>query len=1817
MKAIRRKASKMIKFTVITTLIFTMVFTFTFQSASKTYAEANGPSAAQLTDFSSMTDDQLLEYESRKSFDFFWKEANTDPSSPGYGLIRDRASGTDLDAYKHSSVASVGFGLSAIVIGVDRGWITREEGFDRARGTLNTLLNHAAQQHGFFYHFLDMDTAERSGTSELSIVDTGIAISGAMSAGEYFGGDIKDLADQLYRNVEWDWYRDSKPGDKYNQFYMGYSPEGGFSGHWDFYGEQFMLYFLGTASPTHPVNPDMFYDFQRHSASYGGYPSFVHSWFGSIFTHQFSFAWFDMRNMVDKEGLNWWNNSVIATKTSRQYAIDHSGNGTGKYKTFGPDAWGFTASDGPDGYEGRYGSAPSGFGNDQHRMDGTVAPAGALGSIVFTPEEVISALRHYYSYPNLIGPYGLKDAYNLDKSQDGWYGKDFIGIDKGITLLMIENYRSGLIWNLMNKNKYAQAGMKKVGLLNIGSTVIDDFEGNRNHTGWTDGGDGAYVLTPETGLTHSGTGALRVDFTKGSNPWANFSAAFDGDKNFASSDSVTASIFGDANLLIKFETGTGAIEKNFNVTGKEWHQLEWVFNAEEKAKLEAVKKILIFAAPGEMQSSGTFYLDDIQIQGKGPAAPNLLIEGKPIVGNTLSATYNYFSPEGLEEGNSKYRWLKADKIDGSYESIPGAELKTYTVQSSDLGSYLKFEVTPVSVADPNTGIPLTGKLRQSDPTQAVESAEPIAKNTTITTVPSTAAAVIDDFDGNNVNPGWVDSGDGVYKITPDPTVTPDGSNALRIDYAKDVYDWAYLKGTVDPSKPYFVGDTLSLDVKGTYNFILKFEEVNGQHEHTFKGDTNGEWQTLTWNISELKKELNDVQRILLFIEPAYKHSTGTVYIDNFKVIKTSQADLTRDEAPIVGTPVYGSYEYYDANGDPEQNSTYRWLISDTRDGAFLPIEGANSRTYTPTVADAGKFLKFEVTPMSNNAPNMGTTIVSPASNRVIQEADLDRPSAANVTVKKQLPVQMHMQGIAERTVPATWSDSGDGVFTVTPDAQGTGETVWKIDYNKGGKEWAYIQNEITDASMLADTKRVTVSVYGNANLMFKFEGISGSIEKSVNLTGGDTWQTVDWDVSAGKAAIAGAKKMLVFVAPGNGSGTGSFKLGAVKAYGSGWRDGGDGVYKLTPADSNAIMVQYDKNHADWANFRIDTDPSNPVSAAGQVNAIVTGNVTLLVKLDKAAGADVEKTFDFTGGEATQPLHWDVSAHDLSDLQRILIFAAPGKGEATGTFTIKDFTISGEKTAELAAADVPVGTVLYGSYDFKNRNGSPESGSLYRWLISSSANGPYTAISGATDRSYQVTAAEYGQYLKFEVTPGTLEEPKQGFASVSASVKVENAPSNQNPGGSTGGSMPSNQTSGGNTSPVNTDVDKGKLGTEKTVQTADGRTAVVIEVSKEGLTAALAKLNSSDAAPSIVIKVPGNEGVSKVVLPAAALAQAADSSKSAKIIIKTATAEYQLPLSAIHMDPWLKASGGDINGAKITVTIETVSGKTADEINAKAVAAGGKLLSGPLEFKVELTSGDKTTEVKDFGGQYLTRSVTVAGMVDPRHATGVFFDTETSDPVFVPTVFVTENGVTKAVMKRMGNSTYAVMEWNKAFGDVATHWAKPEIELLADKLIVKGTDTQTFDPNSPITRAEFMAMLVRALGISMDNGQTAAFADVPADFWANESVAAAVKFGIVSGYSDQKFQPNRQITREEMAVMISNAAKFVQGSLNEGVTEDTLSAFKDRSEVSGWAAMAMAYAVHEGILQGAGPDRLAPAKDTTRAEAAVMLKRLLIQLNFMN
>lgn len=409
-----------------------------------------------------LTGDKLLELECRKSFEYFWNEANTNLNSSGYGLVRDRAPGNP----QVCSVAAVGFGLSALVIGVERKWISKEAGNERALGTLNTLLYNAEHVNGFFYHFLNMSTAKRYWNCEASIIDTSLALCGAITAGEYFGGEVREKAQRIYERVNWEWYRN--PGN--NRFYMGYSPEEGFFGSWDIYAEQFMMYFLGAASETHPVNPEMFYGFRRDIGSYSRYSSIVHSPNGSLFVYQFSHAWFDLRGKRDRCGMDWWRNSVLASKANRRYCTDN----TGIFKTFGQNSWGLTACDGPFGYSGDYGAPPRWAHNIHDGNDGTVPPCGAAGSIVFTPDESLAALEHYYnSFPGLWGKYGFMDAYNLDVSPP-WFAKDVIGIDKGITLLMIENHRTGLIWDVLMRNEYVRKGMKLAGVTEAG--LIENTE---------------------------------------------------------------------------------------------------------------------------------------------------------------------------------------------------------------------------------------------------------------------------------------------------------------------------------------------------------------------------------------------------------------------------------------------------------------------------------------------------------------------------------------------------------------------------------------------------------------------------------------------------------------------------------------------------------------------------------------------------------------------------------------------------------------------------------------------------------------------------------------------------------------------------------------------------------------------------------------------------------------------------------------------------------------------------------------------------------------------------------------------------------------------------------------------------------------------------------------------------------------------------------------------------------------------------------------------------------------------------------------------
>jgi hypothetical protein len=387
---------------------------------------------------------EVMLRELRGAFDFFWLTANSEPGSPGYGLIPDRMpAGPNV-----SSIASVGYGLAAICIGVERGWITREEGEERVLGTFATLRDNAAGLRGFFYHFLDARTGARVWDCELSVIDTAICINGVLLAGQYFGGESLELARELYERVEWDWYVNPDT----QQFYMGYYDDG-FRGAWDLPSEQFMMYFLGAGSPTHPTPGDLFYRFRRPVGRYGSGPDFHYTYIGALFVFQFSHAWYDLRGSVDDAGVDWYRNSVIAALTNRQFGIDSAGSfGTGPYD------WGFTACDTPTGYSGELGAPPS---VGVPRNDGTVAAYGAAGSIPFIPRYAIPTLLHQYSIDGLIGDYGLKDSYNL---KENWVARDTIGIDKGVAMLMIENYLTGFIWDLMASIPAVQSGMAACGV---------------------------------------------------------------------------------------------------------------------------------------------------------------------------------------------------------------------------------------------------------------------------------------------------------------------------------------------------------------------------------------------------------------------------------------------------------------------------------------------------------------------------------------------------------------------------------------------------------------------------------------------------------------------------------------------------------------------------------------------------------------------------------------------------------------------------------------------------------------------------------------------------------------------------------------------------------------------------------------------------------------------------------------------------------------------------------------------------------------------------------------------------------------------------------------------------------------------------------------------------------------------------------------------------------------------------------------------------------------------------------------------------------
>lgn len=399
-------------------------------------------------------------------------------TNPDNGLVRDKTE----DAAP-ASIAAIGMALATLPVVVERGIIIRKFAVKMARRRLAFLMQcpqgpepEASGYKGFFYHFLEIETGRRVWQCELSTIDSAFLFAGALTAAAFFDGDdpdeieIRRLATALYERADWNWARDN--GDTLTH---GWRPESGFIPYrWRGYDEGLLLYILGLGSPTHPLPPE---SYRAYTQSYEWRNIFGREllYSGPLFTHQLSHMWIDFRGIRDEfmreHDSDYFQNSRQATFVQQEYAIRNPMNFAG----YGEHCWGFTAADGPgwirrqiDGAEREffdYNARGAPFGPD----DGTVSPWVVVASLPFAPEIVVPTVRNFARMNlGMTRLYGFRPSFNqtftVDGSETGyWVSPYHFGIDQGPVVLMIENYRTGLLWNVMRRCQPIVAGLRRAG----------------------------------------------------------------------------------------------------------------------------------------------------------------------------------------------------------------------------------------------------------------------------------------------------------------------------------------------------------------------------------------------------------------------------------------------------------------------------------------------------------------------------------------------------------------------------------------------------------------------------------------------------------------------------------------------------------------------------------------------------------------------------------------------------------------------------------------------------------------------------------------------------------------------------------------------------------------------------------------------------------------------------------------------------------------------------------------------------------------------------------------------------------------------------------------------------------------------------------------------------------------------------------------------------------------------------------------------------------------------------------------------------------
>ncbi|MBN1383403.1 MAG: fibronectin type III domain-containing protein [Elusimicrobia bacterium] len=829
--------------------------------------------------------DLFLERIGKAAFRYFVYEAG--PT----GLIQDRMTDKIM-----ASTLGAGYQLTSWCIAAERGWVTREEAAKNVLGILKTYES-LQQFHGIFGHFHNTRTQKviafiRKEDDGADLSETGFMMGGVLTCRTYFDHDdkvekqIRELTTKIYEKIEWDWmlnYDKDVVKNIYDSVDHDWMVEGDpveyidktLSWHWSpKYGfkigqrissymelSSMMTYILAIGSPKHSIPAECWDEGWTRGYSWLEYKGNKFIRCPPLFAHQYAHSWIDFRYKKDRFA-DYSRNSVYATLAQREYCLETM------YPKY--NIWGLTFQDGPSGF-GIYGYPPK---QGEIDRDASIAPSACAGSIVFTPEESLSSLKYMYSnFENMVwGKYGFYGAFS---PKHNWTSRDYIGIDLGCMLAMIENYRSGFVWKYVMKNEYVKNGMDKIGFAGI----IDDFEVNdivAPYSKWDDlNRRSVYKCRVSDEIVKDGKYSMEVRFGKRKKTDKGFFAK-PNLTDFSDYKYISLWTFDAPELKLKLENNNGKIvelEKGGWVECSDgWNHVYYRLPSNEDIK--NITRVIFAADTQENKSKGMFYMDEVLLINslnleKPDMVKNFTANAEYTPGEVVlkwsqpdKKPYRYIIKYSDKPINDESTFLKIKDI-----SYIGGYKNTYTIGGLESGKTYYFAIKAEN---------------KSYNTSAVSNSIEVTTAEKFTIDP-----VIDNFDEGDIKLKWGGYPKGLFKYEASSEKAKEGPRSLKISYNKkgqsDV--WAHMVTRINYHN-FSDYKYITMWVYGKADILAKLWNWGDKQEEiaTMSATDPSGWTKLTFDFSKCEAiDKNLIRRILFFIQPGKTDCSGTIYIDSIKL----------------------------------------------------------------------------------------------------------------------------------------------------------------------------------------------------------------------------------------------------------------------------------------------------------------------------------------------------------------------------------------------------------------------------------------------------------------------------------------------------------------------------------------------------------------------------------------------------------------------------------------------------------------------------------------------------------------------------------------------------------------------------------------------------------------------------------------------------------------------------------------------------------------------------------------------------------------------